>query len=61
VVRDHPELLDEDAEDLLGGLQQVVDTDAPPQYQRQLEEWRYLLRLCRRDGVEATLARLTAS
>ena len=58
VVRRYPVLLGEEADELLRAMQYVVDDEAGREYQRSVEEWRHLLRRCRRDGVEETLSRL---
>ena len=58
VVRAHPVLLSEVADDFLATLQDVSEEDAGPEYERQVAEWRQLLRMCRRDGVEAVLPKL---
>jgi hypothetical protein len=58
VVRAHPVLLTDAADELLAAMQDVAEQDAPPDYERRVAEWRHLLRLCRRDGTEATLGKL---
>jgi hypothetical protein len=58
VVRRRPVLLTDEADALLRAMQEVSDAEAPMEYQREVEQWRHLLRLCRRDGVESTLGRL---
>ena len=58
VVRRHLELLSDEADSLLGALQDVAANEGQPDYERQVEQWRFYLRRCREDGVEATLARI---
>jgi len=58
VVRAHPVLLTDAADELLATMQDVAEQDAPPEYERCVAEWRRLLRLCRRDGVETILGPL---
>ncbi|MFD7282973.1 hypothetical protein ACFV80_39775 [Streptomyces sp. NPDC059862] len=53
-----PELLSDEADDLLRAFQAIADEEAPPEYQRQVEYWRHLIRLCRRDGVAQTFRRV---
>jgi predicted RNA-binding Zn-ribbon protein involved in translation (DUF1610 family) len=58
IVREHPVLLTDQADELLAIMQDVAEQDAPPEYEREIAKWRHLLRLCRRDGVEQVLGRL---
>jgi hypothetical protein len=58
VVSAHPVLLTDAADELLATMQDVAEQDAPPEYEQCVAEWRRLLRLCRRDGVETILKQL---
>ncbi len=61
VVRAHPILLSEEADRRLERLQDMFEDDGPPEAEKQVRHWRFLLRLCRRDGVDKVLGRGAAS
>jgi CpXC protein len=58
VVRRRPELLSDEADALLGALQDVTVDEGQPEMERRVEQWRFLLRRCREQGVEQTVAQL---
>lgn len=56
VVEEHPELLDDEADDLLGRLLEAARSRGDESGERVFEEHRALLRRCREVGVEAAFA-----
>jgi hypothetical protein len=58
VVRGHQVLLTAEADKLLSTMQDVAEQEGQPAYEKQIAQWRHFLRLCRRDGLDTTLASL---